>query len=77
MDNKLMENCIRDVLQEELDRNKDVMKVAEQLSDFHLLIQGSRDMYEGYKLYSRVSHAYYSKLEELGIIEPEDGDKEK
>lgn len=74
MDNKLMENCIREVLQDESYKGNDVMLAAKQLSDFHELLDGSDHMFEGFKLYSRVNNRYYGKLEDLGIVGSKDDD---
>ncbi len=74
MDNKLLENCIRDILKEANESGKDVMRMAHDLTTFHELITEDRRMFAGYKIYSQVSRAYYGKLKEVGIIDKEDDD---
>lgn len=72
MDNKLLEKCIETILRDANEKGQDVIKIARALSIFHEVISEDKEMFEGYKTYTRVSNLYYGKLEDLGIIDKED-----
>lgn len=75
MDNKLLESCIQDILEDEHAKGTDLGNAARALTDFYQLIEEDELVFLGYKLYSRVSHSYYDKLKELGLLdEDEDGE---
>ncbi len=75
MDNKLLEKCIKEVLEAANEKGLDVMEMAQDLSRFHELITDDARMFAGYKIYSTVSRIYYSKLHELGILDDEEDDE--
>ncbi len=75
MDNKLLEICIKEVLLDADKEGLDVMLMAKDLLKFHELIADDVRMYEGYKIYSKVSKIYYNKLLEIGIIDDEEEDE--
>ena len=72
MDNKLLEKCIKEVLQVGDTHGMDVMGMAQDFSDFHSLIREDEAVFRGYKVYTAVSKVYNNKLRDLGIIETED-----
>ena len=74
-ENRLLKSCIRESLEEESIKGKDVMQLAEALTKFHSLIEEDTEYYEGFRMYSDVHKRYFNKLEGLGLL-PKTNDKD-
>lgn len=74
MDNKLLEICIKEILETEHAAGTDLSDAARALTDFYQLIEEDDNAFLGYKLYSKISTHYYDKLKELGLLDEEDGE---
>jgi len=72
MDNRLLEDCIKTVLEAAHADGLDIMRMAKDLSDFHSLIQEDDGLFSGYKTYSLVSRMYYRRLNELGLLDDDE-----
>tara|TARA_X000001036_G_C20270326_1_gene640019 strand:+ start:137 stop:391 length:255 start_codon:yes stop_codon:yes gene_type:complete len=67
-ENRLLRSCIKESLEEESNKGKDVMQLAEALTKFHSLIEEDTEYYEGFRMYSDVHRRYFDKLKKLGLL---------
>jgi len=67
-ENRLLRSCIKESLEKESNKGKDVMQLAEALTKFHSLIEEDTEYYEGFRMYSDVHRRYFDKLKKLGLL---------